>query len=46
VSLDALPGERPSVIGPKEFDLGLSGVGQRKNYRGVKQYRRGKRWLS
>jgi branched-chain amino acid transport system ATP-binding protein len=30
----------------KEFYLGLSGVGQRKNYRDVKHYRRRKRWLS
>jgi branched-chain amino acid transport system ATP-binding protein len=30
----------------KEFYLGLSGVGQRKSYRDVKQYRRRKRWLS
>jgi branched-chain amino acid transport system ATP-binding protein len=30
----------------KEFYLGLSGVGQRKSYRDVKNYRRRKRWLS
>ena len=30
----------------KEFYLGLSGVGQRKSYRDVKQYKRRKRWLS
>jgi branched-chain amino acid transport system ATP-binding protein len=30
----------------KEFYLGLSGVGQRKNYRDVKHYKRRKRWLS
>ena len=30
----------------KEFYLGLSGVGQRRNYRDVKHYRRRKRWLS
>ena len=30
----------------KEFDLGLSGVGQRKSYRDVKHYKRRKRWLS
>jgi branched-chain amino acid transport system ATP-binding protein len=30
----------------KEFYLGLTSVGQRKNYRDVKHYRRRKRWLS
>jgi branched-chain amino acid transport system ATP-binding protein len=30
----------------KEFYLGLSGEGQRRNYRDVKHYRRRKRWLS
>lgn len=30
----------------QEFYLGLSTVGQRKNYRDVKHYRRRKRWLS
>ncbi len=29
----------------KEFYMGLSGVGSRKNYRDVKHYRRRKRWL-
>jgi len=29
----------------REFYLGLSGVGKRKNYREVKHYRRRKRWL-
>ncbi len=29
----------------KEFYLGLTGVGQRQNYRDVKHYRRRKRWL-
>lgn len=29
----------------KEFYLGLSKVGERKSYRGVKHYRRRKRWL-
>ena len=30
----------------REFYLGLSGEGQRRNYRDVKHYRRRKRWLS
>jgi len=30
----------------KEFYLGISEGGERKNYRDVKHYRRRKRWLS
>ena len=30
----------------KEFYLGISEHGERKNYRDVKSYRRRKRWLS
>ena len=29
----------------REFYLGLSGVGEKKSYRGVKHYKRRKRWL-
>jgi branched-chain amino acid transport system ATP-binding protein len=28
-----------------EFYLGLSGVGERRSYKGLKTYRRRKRWL-
>jgi branched-chain amino acid transport system ATP-binding protein len=44
-----LDGDRTTIAANedvKEFYLGLSGVGQRKNYRDVKHYRRRKRWLS
>jgi branched-chain amino acid transport system ATP-binding protein len=44
-----LDGDRTAIAANedvKEFYLGLSGVGQRKNYRDVKHYRRRKRWLS
>jgi branched-chain amino acid transport system ATP-binding protein len=44
-----LDGDRTTIAANedvKEFYLGLSGVGHRKNYRDVKHYRRRKRWLS
>jgi branched-chain amino acid transport system ATP-binding protein len=46
IVLDGTPQELTDNADVREFYLGLTEVGQRKNYRDVKHYKRRKRWLS
>lgn len=45
VVLEGLPGELLANADVQEFYLGLTAVGQQKNYRHLKHYKRRKRWL-
>jgi branched-chain amino acid transport system ATP-binding protein len=46
IVLDGLAQELRENEDIKEFYFGLSSIGQRKSYKGVKHYRRRKRWLA
>jgi branched-chain amino acid transport system ATP-binding protein len=46
IVLDGTPQDLTANADVREFDLGLTEVGQRKSYRDVKHYKRRKRWLS